>query len=62
MAVFEYRASIRKREEYVESGTVVARDEAEAKKKLEQLEFIDIRVKRIGGISGIFKSMTADVR
>lgn len=62
MAVFEYRGCIKKREDYVEAGTVVARDEADAKKKLESLDFVDIRIKRIGGLSGIFKSITPDIK
>ncbi|MGI6459279.1 MAG: hypothetical protein ACOX5J_04165 [Candidatus Hydrogenedentales bacterium] len=62
MAVFKYSAVVKNREEMTESGTIVARDEEHARVKLERLDLIDIRLKRIGGISGLLKSLTADIR
>lgn len=62
VAVFEYKACVRNREDSVEMGTVVARDETEAKRKLKELNFVEIRLKKVGGISGIFKALTADVK
>ncbi len=62
MAVFKYSAVAKNREEMAESGTIVARDEEHARVKLERLDLIDIRLKRIGGISGLLKSLTADIR
>ncbi|HOF41729.1 MAG TPA: hypothetical protein PLD73_16795 [Candidatus Hydrogenedentes bacterium] len=62
MAVFKYSAVVKNREEMTESGTIVARDEENARKKLERLDLVDVRLKRIGGISGLFKSLTADIR
>ena len=53
---------MKNREEMTESGTIVARDEEHARVKLERLDLIDIRLKRIGGISGLLKSLTADIR
>jgi hypothetical protein len=53
---------VKNREEMTESGTIVARDEENARKKLERLDLVDVRLKRIGGISGLFKSLTADIR
>lgn len=46
----------------VEKGTVLAASEAEARKKLENLQFDRIKLKRVDGISGLFKRFTADVR
>ena len=62
MAVYHYRASVREREEHSESGTVVARNEQEAKRKLEALQFNAIRLKQIKGFSSFLKRFTADVR
>jgi hypothetical protein len=62
VAVFKYSAVVKNREEMTESGTIVARDEEHARVKLERLDLIDIRLKRIGGISGLLKSLTADIR
>ena len=62
MPVYRYQASAKNREDHVESGTVVARNEEDAKAKLLKLRFGSIRLKRLGGLSGIFKRFTADVK
>lgn len=62
MAVFEYKASMKDREDFFESGTIVARDELEARKKLQALKFDHIRLKRIGGVAGLLKRFTADIK
>lgn len=62
MALFEYVAVNTKREDSEERGTVVARDEAEAKTKLRRLDCDRVKLKRIGGIAGFFKTFTADIR
>lgn len=62
MAVFKYSAMVKNREEMTEAGTIVANDEQQAREKLEQMELTDVRLKRIGGISGLLKSLTADIR
>lgn len=62
MAVFKYSAVVRNREEMTEAGTVVANDEQQAREKLERMDLIDVRLKRIGGIAGLLKSLTADIR
>lgn len=62
VAVFKYSAVVRNREEMVESGTIVADNERQAREKLERLNLIDVRLKRIGGLSGLVKSLTADIR
>jgi hypothetical protein len=46
----------------MERGTIVAGNEQQAREKLERLDLIDVRLKRIAGISGLFKSLTADIR
>ena len=62
MAVFNYVATVRKREEFTERGTISARNEKEAEQKLLALDFSDVRLKRISGVGAIFKQFTADIR
>lgn len=62
MAVFKYVATARKGEEFTERGTVSARNEKEAEKKLYALEFSDVKLKKISGVGAILKQFTADVR
>jgi len=62
VSVFQYKARISKREDYSESGTVVARSEREAEEKVKELDFDHVRVKRIRGLRGLFKALTADIR
>ena len=62
MALFKYVATVRKREEFTERGTVAARDEKDAERKLLALEFSDVRLKRISGLSALIGQFRADVR
>lgn len=62
MAVFQYTAVDRRREDHVESGTVLAQDEEDARKKLKRLNFEVVRIRKMKGLSGFFRSFTADVR
>ena len=62
MAVFQYKATIPDREDYFETGTVVARDELEAREKLKKLNFKSIRLKRITGFKSFLLWFKADVR
>ena len=62
MPVFEYTAANTKREDHVESGTIVAKTQDEAKKKLKDLRLGQIRLKRLNPIAGFLKSFNADVR
>ncbi len=62
MAVFRYSATMKEREEHYESGTVIADDERGAQEKLKQLDMINVKLKRLEGISGFLKAFTADVR
>jgi hypothetical protein len=60
--VFEYTVILREGEEYYEKGTVVAKDEEEAGKKLQELGAIDVRLKRLHGFRAFLKGLTADVK
>lgn len=62
MAVFEYTARNKEREESLESGTILADSESEALVKLRGLGLDEIRVKKVKGFSGIFKKFTADIK
>ncbi|MBN2307764.1 MAG: hypothetical protein JXR94_02265 [Candidatus Hydrogenedentes bacterium] len=62
MAVFRYTVTMANREDHVETGTVVARNEKEAKKKLEGLDLGNARLKRLGGVTGLIKTFTADIK
>ena len=62
MAVFNYTASVRNREEHIETGTVVAQNEREAKEKLAELDFDNIKLRKLGALASFLKQLTADVR
>ena len=62
MVVYKYSGIRKDREDCVETGTVVAQNEAEARGKLKRLKLAEIRLKEINGISGFFKRLRADVR
>jgi hypothetical protein len=62
VSVFKYRAVIDREEEFTEEGTVLAKDESEAKEKLRILRYRTVHVKRLSGISAFLKQFSADVR
>ena len=62
MAVFQYMGMVKNREDYEESGTVIAESESQAKQKLAQLELKNVRLRRLTGISALLKKLSADVR
>lgn len=62
MSVYKYRILLNRGEEFEEEGTVVAKDEAEAKQKLKPLKYNEIHLKKLSGINALFKQFTADVR
>jgi len=45
-----------------ERGTVVARTEEEAKKKLKQLRFDQIHIRRVAGLMGFVGQLTANIK
>ena len=61
MPVFKFTGLKAEREERHESGTVVARDENEAKEKLSGYAFSKVRLKPLGGISALLGRFTATV-
>ncbi len=62
MPVFEYTAAAQNKEGHVETGRIVARDKIDAFDKLKRHGLQLIRLKKIEGISSIFKRMTADIK
>jgi hypothetical protein len=63
VAVFRYTVTLYDREEHVEAGTVLARNEDEAKEKVGRLFQIDqLKLRRLNGISSLLKSITADIK
>ncbi len=60
--LFKYTGIQSAREDYTESGTVLAQSEEEAKKKLKALQFDRVHVKRLGGIKAIVGRFIATVR
>lgn len=62
MSVYKYTVVLRNREDSIESGTVVAKDEGEATKKLKRLDLSNPHLKKVNGISGFMGRFTADVK
>lgn len=62
MALYKYTVIVKEHEDFSESGTVAAKSETEAVKKLQLLDFKDIRVKKVEGIFAAFRQFSADVR
>jgi type II secretory pathway component PulF len=62
VTVYQFRAVDRKREDSTESGTVVADNEEEARRKLQPLGYTEIRLKKLSGFTAWLKRFTADIR
>ena len=62
MAVFRYKAMRGEREEFAESGTIVAKDRGQAKVKLNKHGFDKVRLKRIRGMAALWARFTADIK
>jgi len=62
VAVYKYTASNSRREDFTESGTIVAASEEEAKRKLRSMQFDQIKLRRIQGLQGLFSRLTANVK
>ena len=62
MAVFRYEATKELPEDYTERGTVVARDNYEAKTKLKQEGFSKVHLKRVRGLAALWDRFTADIK
>lgn len=62
MPVYKYKATTNLQEEHVESGTVVAESEEQAKQKLRSLRLEGIQLRRVTGVMGLVGRWTADVQ
>lgn len=62
MPLYKYVATTTSREEHSESGTIVARTEEEAAKKLKQLRFDRVQLKKVAGLMGFVGQFTANIR
>lgn len=62
VTLYKYTVTFKNREDFTESGTVVAKDEDEAKGKLKRLEFDKVKLKKQVGISALFRQFTADIK
>jgi hypothetical protein len=62
VSVYKYTVVLPDREDSIESGTVLAKDEGDATKKLKRLDLSNPRLKEVKGISGFVGRFTADVK
>ena len=62
MIVYRYKGIIKEREEYRETGTVVATSNEEALRKLGERGLESIRLRRLRGLSALIKRFRADVK
>ncbi len=62
MPLFEYTAIADNNEGHTETGRIVAKDKLEAFDKLRRRELRLVRLKKIEGISAIFKKLSADIK
>ena len=61
MPVFKYIAKRKDPDFLSESGTIVAQDEREAIDFFRQESFHDIRLRKLTGLEGVWKRLTADI-
>lgn len=62
MPVYHYTASIGSREDFSESGTILANSAEEATRKLKLLRFDKIRLKRVEGLAALLGRWTATIK
>ena len=62
VTLYKYTVTYKNREDFMETGTVVAKDEDDAKRKLKRLEFDKVKLKKQVGISALFRQFTADIK
>ena len=64
MPTFQYKAmhTQTEGEEFTESGTIRARDEAEATAKLNRFGFGKVRLRQLRGLAALWKRFTADIK
>lgn len=61
MPVYKYQVTLG-REDFMEEGTVIAKDEYEAKDKLRSLDFRQVHLKKLSGLNAFVKQFLADVK
>ena len=61
MSIYRYKVMLR-REDFMEEGTVIAKDEFDAKEKLRSMDFKQVHLKKLRGLSAFIKQFSADVR
>ena len=62
VSVFRYRVELHRGEEVTEEGTVLARDEFEAKEKLRFLKYRAIHLRKLSGLNAFVRQFRPDVR
>ncbi len=62
MSVYKYQVMLVRGEEFMEEGTVVARNEAEAKQKLRTLNYRQVKLKKLNGFTAFVRQFSADIR
>lgn len=62
MSVFKYRVELNRGEDVTEEGTVLGKDESEAKEKLRVLKYRTIHLKKLSGFNAFINQFNADVR
>lgn len=62
MPLYKYVATASSREEHTESGTIVAKTKEEATKKLNQLKFDRVQLRKVAGLMGLVGQFTANIR
>jgi len=60
--LYKYLAMASSGEEHTESGTIVADSEEEATKKLQELKFDRVQLKKVAGLKGLVGQFTANIR
>jgi type II secretory pathway component PulF len=59
---FQYQAAMRNREDHIETGTIVAANESDARSKLKEMKFVGIRLKRLTGFKALIANLTPDIK
>jgi len=64
VAVFKFSAFTegKEHEDHYEKGTVVARDQMDARDKLRRARYTNIKLKQMRGVSALVRQFIADIR
>ncbi len=61
MSVFKYKVT-HGPEDFMEEGTVIAKDEYDAKEKLRSMDFKEVHLKKLTGLNAFVRKFSADVK